>query len=282
MFSYFSNVISVFPGDAKDPDYWNSPTPPDATNPDWMRRLPDSKYFSDISVPGTHDTMARKGGPAYWCQSLSLMTQLNLGIRFLDIRCRAYGSDLPIHHGNKYQGCTFYRVLTDTTNFLDDNPSEIIFMRVKQEYSSEPDSTFDRLVRNHIALYSKERFWLTGQVGTIGEARGKVVLLRNFYTYKPPYGIPYNTLYIADDYYQPSYTTKFNGVKKNLAKAQSESSSKMFLTFNSDCFIAPRDMARTLNTKLHDYVRGRRGRMGMIAMDYPGPGIVEDIIDSNF
>ena len=69
---------------------------------------------------------------------------------------------------------------------------------------------------------------------------------------------------------------------ENLERAQSGSSSIMYLTHNSDSFIAPRGMARTLNTKLHDYARGRRGRMGIIAMDYPGPKLAQDIIDSNF
>ena len=56
----------------------------------------------------------------------------------------------------------------------------------------------------------------------------------------------------------------------------------MYLTYNSDSFIAPRDMVKTLNTKLHDYVRGRQGRLGIIAMDYLGPNIAYDTIDSNF
>ena len=155
-------------------------------------------------------------------------------------------------------------------------------MRVKQEYSSEPSSTFDRLVRNHINRYPTERFWLKGEIGTVGGARGKVILLRDFATDSPPYGIRYNDLYIADDYYQASFDTKWNGVRANLERAQRESERNMFLAYNSDCFIAPRDMARTLNTKLHSYVRGRKGRLGIVAIDYPGPKHIQDIIDSNF
>ena len=226
--------------------------------------------------------MAREGGPAVWCQSLSLSNQLELGLRFFDIRCRAFGSDLTIHHGAYYQNCGFGTVLDCTTDFLNRNNSEIIFMRVKQEYSDESDSTFDGLVRNYIARYDNNRFWLNDEIGTVGQARGKIVLLRNFGTDSPPYGIPYGNLYISDDYYQASYDTKWNGVKANLERAQTESGGVMFLSFNSDSFLAPRDMSRTLNPKLHTYVHGRKGRLGMIAIDYPGPKLVQDIIDSNF
>ena len=123
---------------------------------------------------------------------------------------------------------------------------------------------------------------MSDEIGTIGQARGKLVLLRNFGTDSPPYGIPYGNLHIADDYYQASYDAKWNGVRENLERAQTGQGNQMFLTFNSDSFIAPRDMARTLNPRLHSYVRGRKGRLGMVAIDYPGPKLVQDIIDSNF
>ena len=205
-----------------------------------------------------------------------------LGIRFFDIRCRHFDGDLFIHHESVYQGHTFCEVLEEVTHFLSLFPSETIFMRVKQEYSQESDITFERRVRKHINRYPAHRFWLRPEIPTVEEARGKIIILRDFSTQNSPLGIPYSDLNIADDYYRASYDTKWNGVRENLERAQSGSRSSLYLTYNSDSFFAPRDMARTLNTKLHDYVRGRRGRMGIIAIDYPGPKLVQNIIDSNF
>lgn len=217
-----------FPG---DPDYWNSPHPNSQTNPVWMKSLSNSRYFTDISTPGTHDTMARKGGPAAWTQSLSLTVQLELGIRFFDIRCRAYGKDMPIHHGIFYQHKNFYDVLNGMTNFLNSRSSEIIFMRVKQEYSHVRDSVFYGLVKTHIDRYPAKRFWLQDHIGKIGEARGKIVLLRDFTIIQnSPFGIPYRSLDIADDFYQASYSKKFNGVKAHIEKARASLKNKMFLT----------------------------------------------------
>ena len=71
-----------------------------------------------------------------------------LGIRFFYIRCRLAWSTLFINHGAVYQRSTFCEVLDETTYFLSVFPSEIIFMRVKQEYSQESYVVFDKTVKN--------------------------------------------------------------------------------------------------------------------------------------
>ena len=267
--AHITIFVGIFAG-TRDPDYWNETDPPSTSNAQWMSRLPDSKLVSEISVPGTHNSMAREGGPAYWCQSLSIKDQMNrLGIRFFDIRCRHYNADLPIHHMAYYQHSNFYDVLRESTYFVSVFPSEFIFIRVKQEYSSVSDVDFERNVWAHMDNYDQSRFWLRSSIPTVGEARGKVILLRDFDTRYSESGISYNSLHIADDY-RANYNSKWSGVQRNLERAQSGPRSSLYLTFNSDSLLAPRDMARKLNTWLHDYVRGRQGRMGIIAMDYPG------------
>ena len=54
----------------------------------WMSKLSDDTALRDVSMPGSHDTMALYsiGNLAGQCQSLSLKDQLNLGVRFLDIQ----------------------------------------------------------------------------------------------------------------------------------------------------------------------------------------------------
>ena len=72
-----------------------------------------------------------------WCQSLSLIVQLLVGIRFLDIRCRHYRNGLPIHHEAFFQKADLSDVLSTTVSFLSTHPSEVIFMRIKEEYDAE-------------------------------------------------------------------------------------------------------------------------------------------------
>jgi len=75
-------------------------------NPDWMGRLPDDRLISELSVPGTHETMSSSihytGTTFYeylWCHSMGLKTLLEGGIRVLDMRCQHDYDHFLIHHG---------------------------------------------------------------------------------------------------------------------------------------------------------------------------------------
>jgi 1-phosphatidylinositol phosphodiesterase len=71
-----------------------------ANNPRWMTDLKDNVLLSELSIPGTHDTMSFYGGDAVQTQGMSLPNQLISGIRVLDIRCRNSRNTFPIYHGH--------------------------------------------------------------------------------------------------------------------------------------------------------------------------------------
>ena len=48
-----------------------------------MAAIPDDRKLSELSIPGTHDTMAKYGGDVPECQSMTLSQQLASGIRWL-------------------------------------------------------------------------------------------------------------------------------------------------------------------------------------------------------
>ena len=125
----------------EDSDFWSATDDPgpDRHNIRWMEGISDSKLLSELSIPGTHYT--RSYGYSgilrhrICCQSWTLPIQLNMGVRFLDIRCRSYFRDMPLHHGNCYIGCGLTSVLNKVKSFLEDNPSECVILRIKQVYS---------------------------------------------------------------------------------------------------------------------------------------------------
>ncbi|NEE58668.1 phospholipase, partial [Streptomyces sp. SID8455] len=51
---------------------------------DWMGGLPDGTALQRLTIPGTHDSGARFGGPWSECQNTTIAQQLESGIRFLD------------------------------------------------------------------------------------------------------------------------------------------------------------------------------------------------------
>ena len=73
------------------------------SHPDWMSWLPDDMYLGEISIPGTHDSISRHGGPIPETQSLTLTQQFNAGIRFIDIRALHEGDSFAMVHGCVYQ-----------------------------------------------------------------------------------------------------------------------------------------------------------------------------------
>ncbi|KAL0962241.1 hypothetical protein UPYG_G00337530 [Umbra pygmaea] len=60
------------------PGYDDSPSP-EFFNQSWMASIPDSLLLSQITMPGTHNSMALYGGALAECQSWSLGSQLRVG-----------------------------------------------------------------------------------------------------------------------------------------------------------------------------------------------------------
>ncbi|XP_043935283.1 1-phosphatidylinositol phosphodiesterase-like [Protopterus annectens] len=269
---------------AKDPDYWNVPDgpPPESYNECWMKSIPDDKKISQLSFPGTHNTMARAGDLLWvWCQSLSLNTQMRLGVRFFDIRCRHYYDSLPIHHGAFYQGCDFNYVVSQMISYLEVNPSEVFLMRIREEH--EPDGntrSFTDTLKAEMSNFPPGRFYLQDHIPNMRECRGKIIVLRDFSDYS--FGIHFRSTDLEDTW-SAGEDEKWDKVKAQLDKAQQSSGDTLFITFSSfTCGgQAPRELSRKMNPKLHSYITGRKGRLGIVVSDYPGPKLIRDIIESN-
>jgi hypothetical protein len=170
---------------------------------DWMANVSDDRRLSDLSIPGTHDTMAWQVDPDAdyvddpvigdavrdftLCQSFPLADQLEYGCRSLDIRCRHVregGADrFVMHHGPIHLGTTFGYVLDRVGEFLRDHPTEFVLLWVQEEFDADPDveQSFEETFRDYVDAYPG-LFWDLGSesLPTLGEARGTVVLVRNF------------------------------------------------------------------------------------------------------
>ncbi|MBP5503839.1 MAG: phosphatidylinositol-specific phospholipase C [Bacteroidales bacterium] len=170
---------------------------------DWMSKLDGNLHMSELSLPGTHDSMSFYGGDSVQCQSVSLRSQLDSGIRVLDIRCRHIADIFAIHHGVVFQKVYFGEVLDVVTAFLHKNPNETIYMRIKEEYN--PDNTTRSFEETFKRAYWEPRpnlFWKpTNNNPTLSETRGKVVVLQNF-TSEETFGIKWDSDHfnIQDDY----------------------------------------------------------------------------------
>lgn len=157
---------------------------------DWMAALDDAKSLGEIVLPGTHDCATKNVQLAFFskCQALTVGEQLEAGFRYLDIRLGADGDRLKLMHG--FTNCTttgwpwagalyLDAVLDDCYAFLSEHPTETVVLAVKQEHGDESVAEFQQLLYAYIAQHA-DAWLLTERIPTVGEARGKLVLMRRF------------------------------------------------------------------------------------------------------
>lgn len=186
---------------ATHPGYWHENYAA-ASNPDWMSPLRDNVKISQMSIPGAHDTMSRFWGDGVETQSMPLGALLDSGIRALHIRLMASGGTLYATHGVSYQSATFDQILATLKVFLAAHPRETVLMRVKRDNSLPAgDTTFEEAWRKYYGGQDyRNLFWAPTSLNpTLGEVRGKVVVLQNFPA-AAMYGIDYATVLSQDNY----------------------------------------------------------------------------------
>lgn len=159
--------------------------------PCWMKYVDDNKFLDELSIPLTHDSGTcsvdndtEPQSSQVKCQQDYIPTQLLEGIRYFDIRL-GKGDDPGIDHGIFYllKKDGNYLHLSDVIGyfktFLNENPSEALIMlasRGNDEATDESITTaFAKVMADNPNL-----FYTSSHVPTLGEVRGKIVLLRRF------------------------------------------------------------------------------------------------------
>ena len=156
----------------------------------WMKAFPDNAPLSTLSIPGTHNSPTHhKALPSVRCQAVSLEEQMKNGVRFFDIRLQPKkpgnpkSDDLSLVHGAFPISLTspkkFRPLLNQVLEFLGKNPSETLIMSLKREGTG---NTTDEQLANilHDHYINPRKWWIQPRIPTLGEARGKIVLMRRF------------------------------------------------------------------------------------------------------
>jgi 1-phosphatidylinositol phosphodiesterase len=279
----------------------------------WMASIPDTKNVASLSIPGSHDTMTfAVTDPTYQCQNLHLSIQLHTGLRYFDIRARLHNDELLIYHGDKYTQYSYPDVLNTMFHFLDAHPSETILMRLKEE-STPINSTIDFLTAfNYYRLNStltsggcSEHFWIPSPAGptrvpTLGELRGKILILQNFGSDPADYGIKWESqlLSIEDLWDIPDLDMgleeKFEAITEALeaaGNATEEESGILYLShLSASVGVLPIEAAAGtqngsiigLNDRVGKWLSdGNGGSAGVIIIDFPGQLLIHEVLKRN-
>lgn len=159
--------------------------------PCWMSHVDDDKYLDELSIPGTHDSGTcsvdndtEPQSSQVKCQQDYIPTQLLEGIRYFDIRL-GKGDDPGIDHGDYYllKKDAYFMHLSDVIGyfktFLNENPTEALIMLVSRGNDEATDESVTTAFAKVMAD-NPDLFYTSSRVPTLGEVRGKIVLLRRF------------------------------------------------------------------------------------------------------
>lgn len=152
-----------------------------------LSEINDKVYLSQINIAGTHDSatayVAMENSAR--CQDKTIAEQLAMGIRFLDIRLTRKGSEFYLIHSladcysdkAKTNRLTFGEVLNDCKSFLNENPAETVILSIKQDRGIINrwffPSFYDKYIKG-----DEKNWYLKNEIPTLGECRGKIVLMR--------------------------------------------------------------------------------------------------------
>ena len=178
----------------------------------WMSAYPDTTRLVHMNMPGAHDAATWNYSMAtqkylkpitdlvndtlefhpeeFRCQDQSLIHMLNAGIRVFDLRY-AYDvtkTSLVFWHGPALQSqtATVEDVLISFYHWLDDHPSEVVFLSYQYEPSAEmgnrESESLQKLLFETLTSPAAKKYIVQtqGKLGSLGEARGKIILLRRF------------------------------------------------------------------------------------------------------
>ncbi len=235
-----TSVVGAHPNDADRPLPY--------TNADWMAGIDDSRYISELSIPGTHDCGAdlhTSEQGAAWAnviaQDFRLSNQMLLGVRWFDVRLSDDAGTMTVYHWNYYLHKNFTDLITQAIGFLNAHPTETVVFMIKQEHSTRGDDAFANGIWCGYLYPYLSHFWLENHIPQLGEVRGKIVIMRQFEgTHGYPMGSPLiwqenstGNMYMSDNnfyfYVQDHYSlgtveisTKISEIESCIEKAHAE------------------------------------------------------------
>ncbi|KAM9353544.1 1-phosphatidylinositol phosphodiesterase-like [Symphorus nematophorus] len=262
---------------------------PGSYNIPWMAGVESFRTLSLLTIPGTHASMARYGGPEAEHQALSLKDQLRAGIRFLDLKVFGLGNTLYVMDGIAYQHSTFKDVLDTVRSFLSEFKTEAVLIRL------EPESFEKKMVNEMVQslIGNDQHVWVTSGMPNMGQVRGKIVFLqKSTFTL----GIPFIDTAGKISNKVSHVKDKDNKIIHQLNQAtEACGGDNAVLTYTSGTglgtfwgmFLTPKRVAEKVNPWLNQYLRQfypnqPRPCFGIIAMDFPGVDLIQTVINLNW
>lgn len=168
---------------------------------DWMARIDDYVYITQVSIPGTHDSATGHGFTGFLgvlfgesmgrTQDKTIAEQWEAGVRAFDLRPCVDGDELRINHGILSTTLTLADALNTICTLLDEHPTEAAIVIMRHEDDGDGgDTSWSKMV---VALLNEDNIKAHSAdfkaVLTLGQCRGKMLLFsRDKYATNPVSG----------------------------------------------------------------------------------------------
>lgn len=266
----------------------------------WMAGISDATPLAGVSVPGAHDagTATIRAWPQWTkTQELTVAELWNCGVRAFDLRPAYVNGGMGVYHDKYSAGVSFPEVLTTLLKALDRNPSEFAVMLIRHEVEADDDTpAWSGAMRDILSAHAGRLAGYHAGI-TVGELRGKILVLsRNRYDGGPFGG------YIAgwysgtdltrqqaatiedgagkitplwvQDYYDPEGADdKWKAVRAMLDATAGAGPGPLVINHTSAYFgNLPnyRKNANAINAAAAEYIRKNHRPAGIVMMDFAG------------
>jgi len=283
----------------------------------WMDKIADkTQKLNELAICGTHDTCTWKWSSANYSrtQDLTVLQQLKIGIRYLDIRL---GPDFETYHGGK--NCvSFEDVLKAISDFLAESGSgnETIIMAIAggdglASFATDlrdllDGRTADGKITASTATKLKPKWYYENRVPALSEVQGKVVLVRRYADTQPnPPGIDLSmwgpvhdndsftatgiggvvSVKVQDEYWLTLNSTKKGYIETLLPDmaTPARTADNWYINFTSaGKGEQPSSYSNDINPWLGAVLNFHTSMRGTFVMDYPSAAIVDRIVQFNF
>ncbi|KAI4278760.1 MAG: hypothetical protein L6R35_006077 [Caloplaca aegaea] len=173
----------------------------------WMSSYSDDTKLVHMNIPGAHDAATwnytpetqealknvtelakMKVPPPDWlrCQEKSIVEMLEAGVRAFDLRFEQdiAHEKLVFWHGTALlsQTATVDDVMFGFYQWLDEHPTEVLFLSWMREGSHVNAAAVQQRMYNTLTSPATKQYISPArdELGTLGEVRGKIILLRRF------------------------------------------------------------------------------------------------------
>uniref|UniRef100_A0A6C0JAU1 Phosphatidylinositol-specific phospholipase C X domain-containing protein n=1 Tax=viral metagenome TaxID=1070528 RepID=A0A6C0JAU1_9ZZZZ len=261
----------------------------------WLKELNENIFINDISIPGTHNSLALRGGCWSITQDISILDQMHLGIRYLDVRLKLIDNNLKVFHSVVDQCIDMDEVLKIVKSFLFKNPSEFILLSFQEEGVLNR-AEFPNVLINILHKFQDILYKNYNRIPQLKDVRGKIVLIDN---HESCVGFKNNYFESINQWKDINDIDKYKkNLMTNIVKSTKNNKDVFYRTVCSanegelwDLFCVftktnPRTFSKIVNPYIYrqiDLLANKYNvtQLGIIEFDFPSKKLIKRIIDSN-